>query len=55
MIEEAMEPTTWLLITGWIPCLSSVRSWRNHDALPPRPVAGDFDDELDNLDPVDVQ
>jgi hypothetical protein len=31
------------------------RCWAGHDAIPPRSVAWDFDEELGNLDPADVQ
>lgn len=39
VIEETVEPTTWLSLRGGIPRLPSVRCWEDHDVVPPRPVA----------------
>ncbi|HEY7933904.1 MAG TPA: hypothetical protein VID48_08775, partial [Solirubrobacteraceae bacterium] len=56
VIEETIEPTIWLLVTGWESTsverviFSEVMSHSDTDPLP-----GDFDVELDALDPADAQ
>jgi hypothetical protein len=55
VIEETIEPTTWLLITGW----DSTPAERNLGEIMmpshPDPLPGDFDEELGSVDSADVQ
>lgn len=55
VIEERIEPTTWQLITGWDSTPAERKILEIMMPSYPDPLPGDFDEELGNLDPADVQ
>ena len=59
VVERTPEPTTWLIVTGWEATAREAKllvvemakdPWTDQDPQP-----GDFDGELDAIDPRDVQ